>query len=88
MEKKPEIFLSYAREDRPIVEHIYHTLRAEGFSPWMDTRDIQAGMKWSSVRLSAGRTQTDGEGDDEGGLPTGLEARDLAAEETKRVARA
>jgi hypothetical protein len=49
MKKKPEIFLSYAHEDRPKVEKIYDTLRAEGFSPWMDTRDILPGEKWSSV---------------------------------------
>lgn len=49
MKKNPEIFLSYAREDRSRVEAIYDSLRAEGFRPWMDTRDIQAGKKWSSA---------------------------------------
>lgn len=49
MAKKPQIFLSYAREDRARVEQIYDSLRAEGFDPWMDTRDIQAGQRWSSV---------------------------------------
>src|SRR2546421_8790241 len=46
---RPRIFLSYAREDRPRVEQIYLRLRAEGFDPWMDTHDIQAGQNWSSV---------------------------------------
>lgn len=48
MKKKPEIFLSYAREDRARVEDIYDSLRAEGFRPWIDVRDIRAGAKWSS----------------------------------------
>ena len=47
--KKPKLFLSYAREDRRRVEDLYDSLRAEGFSPWIDTRDIQAGSKWSTV---------------------------------------
>jgi hypothetical protein len=49
MRRNPTIFLSYAREDRTRVEKIYDSLCAEGFVPWMDTRDIQGGEKWSSV---------------------------------------
>lgn len=45
----PEVFLSYAREDRARVEDVYDTLSAEGFKPWMDTRDIQPGHKWASA---------------------------------------
>lgn len=49
MSQKPKVFLSYAREDRDRVEQIYDSLKAEGFNPWIDTRNIRAGEKWSSV---------------------------------------
>jgi hypothetical protein len=49
MTEKPTVFLSYAREDRARVEQVYDSLRAEGFEPWMDSRDIMAGQEWSSV---------------------------------------
>lgn len=53
MKEKPKIFLSYAHEDRSRVEKVYDSLRAEGFNPWMDTRDIRAGDKWSNVILKS-----------------------------------
>jgi hypothetical protein len=49
MTAQPTVFLSYAREDRARVEQVYDSLKAEGFNPWMDTRDIMAGQDWSSV---------------------------------------
>ena len=49
MPEKPTIFLSYAREDRARVEQVYDSLKAEGFNPWLDTRDIMAGQDWSEV---------------------------------------
>jgi hypothetical protein len=49
MTEKPTIFLSYAREDRARVEQVYDSLQSEGFSPWMDARDIMAGQEWSSI---------------------------------------
>jgi hypothetical protein len=42
----PKIYLSYKRQDLERVEPIYEALRAEGFSPWIDVRDILPGKKW------------------------------------------
>src|SRR5258708_2557465 len=47
MPEKPSVFLSYAREDRARVEQVYDSLKAEGFNPWIDTRDILPGQDWS-----------------------------------------
>jgi hypothetical protein len=41
-----KLFLSYAREDRQRVEPIYDSLKAAGFSPWMDVKDILPGTNW------------------------------------------
>jgi hypothetical protein len=49
MNEKPTVFLSYAREDRARIEQVYDSLRAEGFEPWMDSRNIMPGQEWSSV---------------------------------------
>ena len=46
MDKKPQIFLSYASEDRKRVKGIYDRLKAEGFKPWMDTEDLLPGQAW------------------------------------------
>jgi len=46
MNRRPQIFLSYAHEDRAAVEKVYHRLSKEGFKPWMDVKDIQAGARW------------------------------------------
>ena len=40
MELQPSIFLSYARSDSDKVEALYKRLLEEGFSPWMDKRNI------------------------------------------------
>ncbi len=45
-EAKPRIFISYAREDRAIVDHLYENLSAAGFSPWMDQYGILPGEDW------------------------------------------
>jgi hypothetical protein len=42
----PRIYLSYKRQDLERVEPIYEALRAEGFSPWIDVRDILPGKRW------------------------------------------
>ena len=49
MTEQPTVFLSYAREDRARVEQVYDSLKAEGFNPWLDTRDIMPGQEWSQV---------------------------------------
>jgi hypothetical protein len=46
MAKTPRVFISYAREDRTKAEQIYDNLTKEGFSPWIDTRDLPPGSKW------------------------------------------
>jgi hypothetical protein len=42
----PTIYLSYKRQDLERVEPIYEALKARGFSPWIDVRDILPGKKW------------------------------------------
>jgi hypothetical protein len=42
----PTIYLSYKRQDLERVEPIYEALKAEGFSPWIDVRDILPGKNW------------------------------------------
>lgn len=42
----PLIFLTYAQEDVARVNEIYERLLAEGFKPWMATRDIGMGDDW------------------------------------------
>lgn len=44
--ESPRIYLSYKRQDLERVEPIYEALKAEGFSPWIDVRDILPGSKW------------------------------------------
>ena len=42
------LFLSYARADRDRVGQLYDELCAEGFSPWMDARDLLPGEIWET----------------------------------------
>ena len=44
--RRIKIFLNYAREDTNQIESLYNSLRASGFEPWMDTKDIYAGDSW------------------------------------------
>jgi hypothetical protein len=44
--RSPLLFVSYKREDILRVEPIYDALRAAGFTPWMDVRDILPGGQW------------------------------------------
>jgi hypothetical protein len=47
----PQIFLSYAWEDKEKVEKLYQKLSNVGFKPWMDKKDILPGERWqSSIR--------------------------------------
>lgn len=43
---KPQIFLSYAREDEAKVKALYRKLTKAGFSTWMDTQNILPGQRW------------------------------------------
>jgi hypothetical protein len=49
------IFLSYARENEPIVGRVAAVLRDNGFAPWLDTREIKPGDSWVE-RVNAGLT--------------------------------
>lgn len=42
-----QIFLCYAKEDSKKIEEIYDKLIDEDFCPWMDSKNLLAGQKWS-----------------------------------------
>jgi hypothetical protein len=42
----PKVFFSYKREDIDRIEPVYEALKAIGFLPWMDVRDILPGRQW------------------------------------------
>jgi len=44
--ESPRIFLSYVSPDRPLVERVYSALKAAGFNPWIDTKDLLPGQLW------------------------------------------
>jgi hypothetical protein len=52
----PMLFFSYAREDLNKVEPIYDSLKAAGFNPWLDIRDIPPGGQWKLEIKEAIRT--------------------------------
>ena len=41
-----QIFLSYASEDRSLVDNLYNRLSEKGYKPWMDHRDMLPGEQW------------------------------------------
>lgn len=45
---KPQVFLSYAREDEIPVRKLYRKLQEEGLRPWMDVEDIPPGNDWQT----------------------------------------
>jgi hypothetical protein len=42
----PRVFLCYAGPDRDRVLQLYDRLTADGFDPWMDTRNLLPGQAW------------------------------------------
>lgn len=46
MNDKPQVFLSYAHEDRETVLNFYKKLVTAGFQPWMDIQDLTPGQMW------------------------------------------
>jgi len=46
MKDKPQIFLSYAYEDREKILEISRDLSKAGFQPWMDVQNLQPGQVW------------------------------------------
>jgi formylglycine-generating enzyme required for sulfatase activity len=48
-ETKPiQIFLCHASEDKAAVEAIYDRLKALGYQPWLDKKDLLPGQRWRS----------------------------------------
>jgi TIR domain/NB-ARC domain len=45
-QKKPLIFICYAKEDLDDVKSLYEELKQSEFNPWMDIVDILPGQKW------------------------------------------
>lgn len=43
-----KLFLAHAKEDEKVTESIYEKLKNNGYSPWMDIRDIPAGVNWDN----------------------------------------
>jgi hypothetical protein len=44
----PEVFISYAKEDRSEAERLHRDLRMEGYDAWIDSQDLLAGSNWST----------------------------------------
>jgi hypothetical protein len=44
LEMAAKIFLAHAREDKAQVRKLYADLRARGFDPWLDEKDLRAGQ--------------------------------------------
>ena len=42
------VFISYAREDKNAVLELYKSLKSEGFSLWMDVKDLLPGQDWKA----------------------------------------
>ncbi|NJN68652.1 MAG: toll/interleukin-1 receptor domain-containing protein, partial [Chloroflexaceae bacterium] len=40
------VFLGHAREDQEVVLALYHRLRADGITPWLDKKDLLPGQRW------------------------------------------
>lgn len=49
MSSRVPVFISYASEDRVLVERIYLKLKAEGYRPWIDVEDILPGEDWEDA---------------------------------------
>lgn len=43
---KIRVFLSYSREDKPLVKEIYFLLKMDGFEPWLDQENLKPGQDW------------------------------------------
>jgi hypothetical protein len=47
LQNSPQIFISYAKEDKNKAEDIYNKLLKLNFKPWLDTNDILPGERWA-----------------------------------------
>lgn len=43
---KPQVFISYAREDLDAAQRLYSDLRRNGFRPWLDKTSLLPGQRW------------------------------------------
>lgn len=43
---KPLVFISYVTEDKALVEKLVATLQAEGYSTFLDSKDLEGGARW------------------------------------------
>jgi len=43
------IFLCHAKEDIDAVKELHKRLKANGFTPWLDEKDILPGQNWNNV---------------------------------------
>jgi hypothetical protein len=41
-----KVFLCHSSGDKPTVRKLYHQLRNDGFSPWLDEEDLIPGQNW------------------------------------------
>src|SRR5436309_1568618 len=47
--RSASVFISYARKDAKELAHrLFEDLTARGLAVWLDTRDINAGVTWTS----------------------------------------
>src|SRR5262245_11102520 len=46
--KPIQIFLCHASEDKAAVEAVYDRLKALGYKPWLDKKDLLPGQRWAS----------------------------------------
>lgn len=49
----PQVFIAYAKEDVVQARLLFDSLRAVGFSPWMDERKLLPGQNWPRAIESA-----------------------------------
>ena len=52
-QKDLKIFISYSIEDEPKALKLYERLHTEGFSPWIDSKNLFAGQSWDYEISSA-----------------------------------
>lgn len=55
MQRTPQIFISYAREDNDKVVELRSHLAVRGYAPWMDKFDIIGGEDWERAMVRAVR---------------------------------
>src|SRR5271165_3007662 len=42
----PRVFISYASEDVAYAQQLYEKLKAKGFRPWLDKKNLLSGQTW------------------------------------------